>query len=183
MSGCESQSTSATRSTSEAAAGHAPLTVSCPAISQNSECPREFTSTGAGSSPEIHWSGAPPETKSFAISLWRRYDDPSADAAWTSSYWLIYNIPADITSLPKDVQDIGVEGYNDSGKKGYYSLRSKKVGVGQYHLTVYALSDELAFSSDMQTRRDFLNAAKGMILAEGTLDFHYDNSKAKLTQK
>jgi Raf kinase inhibitor-like YbhB/YbcL family protein len=74
--------------------------------------------TGGNLSPELSWSGAPAGAKSFALTVydpdaltrwWRRakslvlaiYDpDASTRGGWV--HWVMVNIAADVTSLPKD---------------------------------------------------------------------------------
>jgi phosphatidylethanolamine-binding protein (PEBP) family uncharacterized protein len=54
-----------------------------------------FGCKGANVSPALSWSGAPPGTKSFAL-LVHDPDAPTGSGWW---HWLIYNIPASVSSL------------------------------------------------------------------------------------
>jgi phosphatidylethanolamine-binding protein (PEBP) family uncharacterized protein len=49
----------------------------------------------ANVSPELHWTGAPPGTKSFALVLF--------DVTFGQAHWALWNIPADLTTLAADV--------------------------------------------------------------------------------
>jgi Raf kinase inhibitor-like YbhB/YbcL family protein len=57
-----------------------------------------FGCTGKNISPELKWSGAPAGTKSFAL-LVHDPDAPTGGAGWW--HWLVTNIPANATGLPK----------------------------------------------------------------------------------
>ena len=64
--------------------------------------------------------------------------DPEGKTKW---YWTLYNIPADVGSLPKDVQGVGSLGNNSLNRSvGYAPPHSKGPGAKTYVLTVYALS-------------------------------------------
>jgi Raf kinase inhibitor-like YbhB/YbcL family protein len=54
--------------------------------------------TGENISPALEWKNAPAGTKSFAL-LVHDPDAPTGGAGWW--HWLVYNIPADVTSLPQ----------------------------------------------------------------------------------
>jgi Raf kinase inhibitor-like YbhB/YbcL family protein len=78
--------------------------------------------TGANVSPELSWSGVPTGAKSFALTMydpdvtgrwWHRaktlalaaYDpDASTRSGWL--HWVIVNISANVTSLPKDAGNV-----------------------------------------------------------------------------
>jgi phosphatidylethanolamine-binding protein (PEBP) family uncharacterized protein len=56
-----------------------------------------FGCKGANISPSLSWSGAPSDTKSFAITVYDP-DAPTGSGFW---HWVVFNIPASIGSDPK----------------------------------------------------------------------------------
>ena len=56
-----------------------------------------FGCKGGNVSPEIKWSGAPAGTKSFAVSIYDP-DAPTGSGFW---HWVVFNIPATATELPR----------------------------------------------------------------------------------
>src|SRR5271165_4276792 len=60
-----------------------------------------FGCTGGNISPALSWSGAPKDTKSFALSVYDP-DAPTGSGFW---HWVVFNIPPDVTSLPKGAGD------------------------------------------------------------------------------
>ncbi|MEP3479631.1 MAG: YHYH protein [Fuerstiella sp.] len=157
-----------------AANGLPTLNVYSSAFEAGDELPVEFTGDGAGESPPISWTKGPPETQSYAVDLWH-----TPGPGETKSYWLLYDIPADVTSLPKQVSGIGTAGQNDKGHANYDPMRSKGPGAKQYHLTVYALSERPKLVDNKVTREDLLHSISEITLAEGTLDFQYTRSLSR----
>ena len=148
------------------------LVVTSPAFEAGGSIPIEFTGDGASTSPPIEWKDAPQGTKSFAVNVWH-IPGPGD----IKSYWVVYNIPANITKLAKNDKSSGTVGLNDKNRREYDPMKSKGPGVKQYHITVYALSSELKLTPDKANRAKLLEAIKDITLAEGTLDFQYERKK------
>ncbi len=133
----------------------------------------DCTCDGASQSPAVEWKDAPKGTKSFAVSLWHTAPDQE------KSYWVVYNISANVTKLAKNGKGVGKLGLNDKRRAEYDPMCSKGPGVKTYHITVFALSAEQIpkLSPDKANRAGLLEAIKGITLAEGTLDFQYERKK------
>ena len=56
-----------------------------------------FGCTGKNISPALNWSGAPKNTKSFALSVYDP-DAPTGSGFW---HWVMFNIPVGVSSLEK----------------------------------------------------------------------------------
>ncbi|MFO0910142.1 MAG: YHYH protein [Isosphaeraceae bacterium] len=145
------------------------LVVSSPAFKHGGRLPAEYTCDGAGASPPVAWENPPEGTQYYALSLWHTPPDGG-----TKSYWVVYNIPATVTSVPRNVKGVGQEGYNDKRHTGYDPMCSKGPGLKTYHVTVYALSRKLSMRSAQPTRTDLLEAMKGLVLAQSTLTYQYE---------
>src|SRR6201994_748567 len=63
----------------------------------NEQVFKGFGCTGGNLSPQLSWSGAPSGTKSLAVSIYDP-DAPTGSGWW---HWVVFNIPAATTSLPK----------------------------------------------------------------------------------
>ncbi len=82
-----------------------------------------FGCEGGNISPSLTWKNAPAGTKSFAITVYDP-DAPTGSGWW---HWIVFNIPADVTSLPAGASDTAagkfpkgaVQARTDFGKPGY----------------------------------------------------------------
>jgi hypothetical protein len=86
------------------AAPRAVFKLSSPDIKPNGPIAMEqvfnsFGCSGRNISPALRWSGAPADTKSFAL-LVHDPDAPTGGAGWW--HWLVVNIPAGASELRKD---------------------------------------------------------------------------------
>lgn len=98
---------------------------------------------GDNVSPELHWSGAPKTTKSFAVTLY----DPDARGGWW--HWIVFAIPAKDHGLAVNAGDPArtlldepaLQGTNDFGNVGY-SGPCPPAGDKPHHyvFTVWALN-------------------------------------------
>lgn len=128
----------------------------------------DCTCDGHGFSPAVEWKNAPAGTKWYAVSLWHIAPDQE------KSYWVVYNIPADVTGLPRNSRGIGQIGRNDRDRAEYDPMCSRGPGLKTYHITVFALSEKPRISPEKASRRNLLAAIKDITLAEGTLDVQYE---------
>ena len=102
-----------------------------------------FGCTGKNLSPALFWSGAPAGTKSFAIMV-HDPDAPTGSGFW---HWIVYNIPADVTSIPAEAGDVKkrgmpagvVQGRTDYGTYGYGGPCPPPGKPHHYHFRVFAL--------------------------------------------
>jgi hypothetical protein len=84
------------------ALGAEPFTLTSPdfkhkATLQNDQVYNSFGCSGKNLSPALAWKNAPAGTKSFALTVYDP-DAPTGSGWW---HWVVYNIPATVTSLPK----------------------------------------------------------------------------------
>ncbi|HXW74441.1 MAG TPA: YbhB/YbcL family Raf kinase inhibitor-like protein [Steroidobacteraceae bacterium] len=103
----------------------------------------QFGCTGGNVSPALSWSGAPAGTQSFAL-LMHDPDAPTGSGWW---HWVVYNIPANTTSLPAGAGDPkkklmpagAVQGRTDYGSIGYGGPCPPPGNPHHYHVHLYAL--------------------------------------------
>ncbi|MFN8355901.1 MAG: YbhB/YbcL family Raf kinase inhibitor-like protein [Spirosomataceae bacterium] len=96
----------------------------------------KYTCDGSSISPPISWGAVPVGTKSFAITM--HHIPPTGDK---HVYYLLYNIPATVTSISENNTSIGSFGINTvNGKNSYTPPCSQGPGPKVYVITVYALS-------------------------------------------
>lgn len=140
-------------------------------VTEGGALPKEFTCDGASATLPLSWNGAPEGTKSFAVIM--HHIPGPGDSHW---YWVLYNIPANISNLEKNVTGIGTLGNNSVNEKAVYAPPcSKGPGEKVYTYTVYALSAEpqLSVSATEVTRAVLLNAIKDITLASAALNVTY----------
>jgi len=82
-----------------------------------------FGCTGKNVSPALEWTKGPEGTQSYALTVYDP-DAPTGSGWW---HWVVYNIPADVTSLPSGAGDVSgatlpagaVQGRTDYGVNGF----------------------------------------------------------------
>lgn len=142
-----------------------------PDLPADSRLPIEYTCDGASSTLALTWSGAPTGTQSYAVIM--HHIPPTGDSHW---YWVLYNIPANVTSLPKNSSGIGTLGSNSVNDRNEYTPPcSKGPGDKTYFYTVYALSaaPQLSTSATQVNRAALLEAIKEITLASAELQVVY----------
>lgn len=142
-----------------------------PAVTDGGILPAEYTGDGASATLPLEWIGAPAATRSFALIM--HHVDPEGKTKW---YWILYNIPAETRSLPRNVQGVGTIGNNSvNGRMEYAPPHSKGPGPKTYVYTVYALSVPVMVDvKPAEVTRDVLLAAmQGHILAKADIKVVY----------
>jgi Raf kinase inhibitor-like YbhB/YbcL family protein len=115
------------------------FTVTSPVVSSSGVIPVRYTCHGAGQSPPLHWSGAPPGTKSLALVV-----DDSAAPITPYVYWIVFGInPATTDIQPGQLPPGARQALNSAGKAGY-DPPCPRSGGHWYRFTVYALGSSLS---------------------------------------
>jgi Raf kinase inhibitor-like YbhB/YbcL family protein len=156
------------------------ITVTSPDVKPNAKIAEEQVANGFGCSgknvsPAISWSGAPKGTKSFALSIYDP-DAPTGSGFW---HWVVFNIPPNVTSLPKNAGDPkanlmpagAVQSGNDAGTKAYFGpCPPKGDKPHHYHISVFAVdvdkldADDTATAAVVGFNLHFHTLAKGELV-------------------
>jgi len=145
--------------------------LSSPAVADGGMLPREYTGDGASATLPLEWTGAPAGTKSYAVVM--HHIPGPGTVKW---YWVLYNIPPAVHSLPRNVRQVGTLGNNSvNGRTEYAPPHSKGPGPKTYIYTVYALSapPQLDVPPARVSRAVLLAAMQGRILATAELKVVY----------
>lgn len=99
--------------------------------------------TGGNVSPALEWSNPPAGTQGYALMV-HDPDAPTGSGWW---HWVVWNIPANVHSLPAGAGTPGsgllpagaVQGRTDYGFAGYGGPCPPPGAVHHYHFRLYAL--------------------------------------------
>jgi len=110
------------------------MTISTPAFAQGEPMPVRFAYKGQNISPEVRIANVPATARSLVLIV----DDPDAPMGlWT--HWLVWNLPADTTSIPEGKVPVGtVQGKNSNGH-ARYDGPAPPSGMHRYFFHLYAL--------------------------------------------
>lgn len=151
------------------------IDVSSSSIEEGGTIDTTYVFTGCGGknvSPQLAWRGAPAGTRSFAITCFDP-DAPTGSGYW---HWLVFNVPATVTSLDEGVGSKesaggGGTGYNDFGQNQYCGpCPPKGDSPHRYIFTVYALDvPSVEGAGDGTTGATLVFLMRGHVLATGSL--------------
>jgi len=149
--------------------GNMSIQITSSVFKEGKTIPVKYTCDGKNISPALSWSGAPENTKSFALIC----DDPDAPMG-TWVHWVVYNIPETMTSLPeavpmkKTVLNNIIQGKTSFRKIGYGGPCPPRGPAHRYFFKIYALDTKLDLKAGV-SKKDLLEAMEGHILAKGQL--------------
>ena len=131
--------------------------------------PKQFTCDATDLSPALAWSGAPQNTKSFALIA----DDPDAPVG-TWVHWVLYDLPAETKQLgegvPKQEQIASGarQGRNDFRRIGYGGPCPPPGPAHRYFFKLYALDAMLNLKAGA-SKADVEKAMAGHVLGQASL--------------
>lgn len=147
-----------------------PMSLSSTSFADGGVIPDKYSMLAtAPVSPAFAWTNAPAATVSFAIIL-HDVDSLPRKGFPDNLHWLIFNIPAAVTSLAEGVAaqpqspDGTIQGLNGSRKVGYLPLGARIV-YHHYVAELFALDSKLALGPDA-TRADVLAAMDGHVIGK-----------------
>lgn len=150
------------------------LVLTSAAFADGGAIPKRCTCEGQDVSPPLAWSGAPRDTKAFALIV----DDPDAPdpkapkRTWV--HWVLYDIPAAAESLSEGgpLPTGTREGRNDWGRTGYGGP-CPPIGRHRYFHKLYALDAALG-DLGRPTKAELEKAMAGHVLAENAVVGTYE---------
>jgi hypothetical protein len=129
---------------------------------------------GKNVSPALSWSGAPDGTKSFAVTCY----DPDAPTDIGFVHWVLFDLPATVTTLPEGYgghPEDGIEGYTDWGQSAWGGMAPPPGhGPHHYHFAVYALDVDKTGLDTSATYAFFRFNTNSHVLAKGEIVGTYE---------
>jgi Raf kinase inhibitor-like YbhB/YbcL family protein len=149
------------------------LQVSSDSFQHDQQMPVELSCKGRAISPQLQWTGAPENTKSYVLVA-MDWDAPSPRLRFFAvAHWVLYNIPSDTTEIPQNSNSDSlsrrgiVSGLNIARQPGYMAP-CPPLGTHRYEFRVYAIDvDQIHPSSN--DKAGVMEAMDGHILAYGEL--------------
>lgn len=154
------------------AKGGGKLTVSSNAFQDSGAFPAAY----AGSqnvTPPLSWSPGPAGTKSYVVLT----EDSGGTRPQPTFHWVLYNVPATVTTLPQAVPTDAklavpagtMNGLNSRKASGYMGPSPPPGVTHPYHFEVFALDETLDLDPASADRNAVVAAMTGHVLAEGDL--------------
>jgi len=149
------------------------MTLKTTAFPDGGQIPARYTQAGDQVSPALTWTNAPPNTQSFVLHM---HDLEVARNRTTDDqvHWLVWNIPASVTSLPEGVPqgaDLKDGSHQISASGPVYRGPGAPATGPMHHYTfeIYALDTKLdvpAAADAFETRANVMKAMQGHVLGK-----------------
>lgn len=115
-----------------------PFVLTSPKFKNHGMIPKTYTCWGKKRIPPLEWSGAPKGTQSYALLM---IDEDVPRAHWYQ--WVIFNIPAEQTSLPENIKLSGASNKNYAFNQHVYHNPCPSHKKHHYEIVLYALDKKL----------------------------------------
>ncbi len=144
--------------------------IDTPAFAPKQRIPDQFTRQGGNISPRVEWTGAPADTRSFALIV----EDPDAPKG-TFRHWAAYDISPEMQWLGEGAGsgELGAPirmAVNDFGNAHYDGPQPPPGhGTHRYHFRLFALNVEELDLPDDASAADVLEAAQESAIAEADI--------------
>lgn len=135
--------------------------------------PTQYTCEGEDVSPALGWTDVPENADTLTLIV----DDPDAPGQ-TFTHWVLFNVPGNATSLPRDLEvdaefahadPVPREGANDFGDVGYGGpCPPPGDGAHRYFFRLYALDTRLDLDEGA-TKERVTDTMNDHVVAETTL--------------
>ncbi|TQN38009.1 PBP family phospholipid-binding protein [Blastococcus colisei] len=150
---------------------HGTLVVTSTAFSHGGRMPDAHSANGEGVSPELSWSGVPDGTRSLALIV----EDPDAPLVGGFVHWVLYGIPADVTSIPEGGGAEYRQGLNSRGELGWRPAAPPPGhGTHHYFFHLFALDDDLDLPAGLAAR-DVLDRIDPHVINQARVVGTYSN--------
>ena len=157
---------------------HVAFTLTSPVFKNRGTIPHRFSFSGYGCtgrniSPELEWSGAPADAKTFALTVFDT-DARNGQGWW---HWVVFNIPTSVTKLQAGagsgsdalLPQGAVQGTNDFVTVGYGGPCPPPGNPHHYHFTLYALDEHVDGLSPLASGPLLMKTIRGHVLAKTEL--------------
>ena len=149
-----------------------PFVLQSPAFVSGGKLPAQYTCDGAGESPPLAWSGAPPGTAAFSLV---EQDTDVKVGAEPFTQWLVYNMPRTVNMLDAAVParpllTNGSQQGQNSGQTIGYSSPCPNTGEPPHHLTFELYAQDGYVTLETGASLDAVRSAlAGHIVAQAQL--------------
>ena len=149
------------------------LVMTSPHITDGGVMPAKYTCKDENISPELDWSGAPTNTKSYAMVM---VDLDAPDGIFT--HWTVYDMPISMILLPTRMSNLGKiiggtkQGINDFGTIGYKGPCPPANETHRYKFTIYALDKKLDLDPEVDVAQ-LIEVMEPRILEQASLTVTY----------
>jgi Raf kinase inhibitor-like YbhB/YbcL family protein len=152
------------------------ITLTSMSIKAGQTIPDAYSQNGANKSPQLTWTAGPATTKSYVVVA----QDTTTANATPVQHWLMWNVPATVTSLPEGVplgvspaSPAGATQATAGGNAGYRGPKPPAGMVHNYVFQVFALDTTLTGLDTMTNAPMLTMAMMGHVVAAGSLSAPY----------